>query len=142
MLRVVTRRSLVLSRRSAIVSVLIPSDRRAGQYAKETLTMGIPKGPFVRDRIRRVRPGFGWIDHRVVREHYVERCSHGSLALYLFLVVVADGEGVSWWSERSLSRRLGMEADRLRQARAELEAADLIAYEAPVWQVLQLREAE
>jgi len=104
--------------------------------------MGIAKGPFVRDRIRRISSGFGWVDHRLVREHYVERCSHGALALYLFLVTVADGEGVSWWSERSLSARLGMETDRLRQARAELEAADMIAFEAPVWQVLQLREAE
>lgn len=102
--------------------------------------MDIPKSPIVRDRIRRITPGFGWIDHRLVREHYVERCSHGALALYLFLVAVADGEGVSWWSERSLAARLGMEADRLRQARAELEAADLVAYATPVWQLLQLKE--
>ena len=102
--------------------------------------MSTGKAPFVRDRIRSITGGFGWVDHRLVREHYVERCSHGALALYLFLVVVADGEGVSWWSERSLSARLGMEVDRLRQARAELEAADLVAYQAPVWQVLQLRE--
>lgn len=102
--------------------------------------MGIPKSPIVRDRIRRISPGFGWVDHRLVREHHVERCSHGALALYLFLVAVADGEGVSWWSERSLAARLGMEADRLRQARAELEAADLVAYATPVWQLLQLKE--
>ena len=102
--------------------------------------MSIPKAPFVRDRIRRIAPGFGWLDHRLVREHYVERCSHGALALYLFLIVVADADGVSWWSERSLTCRLGMDVDRLRQARAELESADMVAYEAPVWQVLQLRE--
>ena len=102
--------------------------------------MSIVKAPFVRDRIRRIAGGFGWVDHRLVRDHYVERCSHGALALYLFLVVVSDGEGISWWSERSLSKRLGMEVDRLRQARAELEAADLVAFEPPVWQVLQLRE--
>ena len=72
----------------------------------------------------------------------MEHCSHGALALYLFLVTVSDGDGVSWWSERSLSGRLGMDIDRLRQARAELEAADLVAYEHPVWQVLELRRAE
>ena len=102
--------------------------------------MGIAKSPIVRDRIRRIAPGFGWVDHRLVRGHYVERCSHGALALYLFLIAVADGDGVSWWSERTLSSRLGMDTDRLRQARAELEAADLAAYEPPVWQVLQLKE--
>lgn len=97
------------------------------------------KIPFVRDRVRRISSGFGWVDHRLVREHYLERCSHGALALYLFLVVVSDGEGVSWWSEKSLASRLGMETDRLRQARAELEAADLVAYAPPVWQVLELK---
>jgi hypothetical protein len=102
--------------------------------------MDVPKVPFVRDRIRHIPPGFGWVDHRLVREHYAERCSHGALALYLFLAVVADGEGVSWWSERSLSSRLGMDIDRLRQARAELEAADLVAFSGGVWQVLQFRE--
>lgn len=103
---------------------------------------GTAKTAVIRDRIRRVPSGFGWVDHRVVREHYVERCSHGALALYLFLVTVSDGDGVSWWSERSLSSRLGMDIDRLRQSRAELEAADLVAYEHPVWQVLELRRAE
>ncbi len=102
--------------------------------------MDIEKSPIVRERIRRIASGFGWVDHRLVREHYLERCSHGALALYLFLVVVSDGEGVSWWSERTLAARLGMETDRLRQARAELEAADLVAYETPVWQLLQLKE--
>jgi hypothetical protein len=102
--------------------------------------MDIRKSPVVRDRIRRIASGFGWVDHRLVREHYLDRCSHGALALYLFLAVVADGEGVSWWSERALAARLGMETDRLRQARAELEAADLVAYETPVWQLLQLKE--
>ena len=102
--------------------------------------MGIPKAPLVRDRIRRIGPGFGWVDHRLVREHYIEHCSHGALALYLFLIVVADADGVSWWSERSLGIRLGLDTDRLRQARAELEAADLVAFEHPVWQVLELKE--
>ncbi len=103
---------------------------------------GVPKTAINRERIRRVPSGFGWVDHRLVREHYVERCSHGALALYLFLVTVSDGDGVSWWSERSLSARLGMEIDRLRQARAELEAADLVVHEHPVWQVLELGRAE
>jgi hypothetical protein len=121
--------------------VIPPEGRCGAPQNKETVAMSTAKGPFVRDRIRRITGGFGWVDHRLVREHYVEKCSHGALALYLFLVVVADGEGISWWSERSLSTRLGMDSDRLRQARAELEAADLLAYQAPVWQVLQLREA-
>jgi len=100
----------------------------------------IIKEPVVRERIRRIPNGFGWVDHRLVREHYVERCSHRALALYLFLVTVSDADGLSWWGERALAQRLGVERDALRRARAELEAADLVAYEHPMWQVLQLPE--
>jgi len=82
------------------------------------------------------------VDHRLVRDGYVEKCSPRALALYLFLVAVSDGEGVSWWSERSMAARLGVEVDALRQARAELQAADLVAFEHPVWQVLPLKGGE
>ncbi len=98
----------------------------------------IVKEPVCRERVRRIPRGFSWLDHRLVREHYVEKCSLGALALYLFLVTVSDAQGLSWWSERSLAARLGVEPERVRQARAELEAADLIAYEHPVWQALEL----
>jgi len=99
----------------------------------------IIKEPVCRERIRKIPHGFSWVDHRLVREHYVEKCSPGALALYLFLVTVSDAEGLSWWSERSLAARLGVDVERLRQSRAELEAADLVAFEHPVWQVLSLK---
>ncbi|MBN1610542.1 MAG: hypothetical protein JW940_28185 [Polyangiaceae bacterium] len=99
----------------------------------------ILREPVCRERVRTIPRGFSWVDHRLVREHYIERCSHLALALYLFLVTVADAEGLSWWSERSLAERLGADADRIRQARAELQAADLVAYERPVWQLLPLK---
>jgi len=102
----------------------------------------IIKEPVCRERVRQIPRGFSWIDHRLVREHYVEKCSLAALALYLFVVTVSDAQGLSWWSERSLAARLGVDADRIRQARAELEAADLVAFERPVWQVLDLRGGE
>ena len=98
----------------------------------------IVKHPVVRDRVRRVPPGFGWVDHRLVRERRLAGCSPSALALYLVLVTVADAEGLSYWSEGALGRLLGLERVVLRRARAELEAADLVAYAAPVWQVLEL----
>lgn len=99
----------------------------------------IAKLPVCPDRIRKVPQGFSWVDHRLVREHYIEKCSHRALALYLFVVTVSDAQGLSWWSERLLAARLGMDVDAVRQARAELEAADLIGFEHPVWQVLDLK---
>jgi hypothetical protein len=99
----------------------------------------IVKQAVCRDRIRQIPHGFGWVDHRLVREHDLEKCSPGALALYLFLVTVSDAEGLSWWSEHSLAERLHLDRPRLRQARAELEGAELVAYEHPVWQVLPLK---
>lgn len=98
----------------------------------------IVKEPINRDRIRRISGGFGWVDHRLVRERYVDDCSHLAMALYLFLLTVADADGVSYWGERQLCERLRAGVVELCAARAELEAAELIAYDKPVWQVLQL----
>ena len=95
--------------------------------------------PILPQRVRQVPKQFSWLDHRIVSDHHIEQCTHPASALYLFLVTVSDAQGLSWWSERSLAARLDMAVDRVREARTELEAADLVAYEHPVWQVLALK---
>lgn len=92
------------------------------------------------ERIRQLPRGFGWVDHRLVRERRCAGCSCAALALYLALVVVADNEGLSYWSEAALARLLGLDVLGVRQARAQLEAANLVAFAAPVWQLLPLAE--
>jgi hypothetical protein len=59
-------------------------------------------------------------------------------ALYLFLVTVADARGLSWYGDTSTSKRLSMDAERLRQARGDLIGAGLVAYAEPLYQVLAL----
>ena len=138
----VTRHSLVAVPAPSIVSAVRVPERvpgGAGERKGDVNMARIVKEAVCRERVRKIPPGFSWVDHRLVREHYVEKCSLGALALYLFLVTVSDAEGLSWWSERSLAARLGVDAERVRQARAELEAAELVAYEHPVWQVLPLK---
>ena len=44
------------------------------------------------ERLRQVPEHFSWIDHRLVREHFIEKADVGAWALYLFLVTVADAE--------------------------------------------------
>jgi hypothetical protein len=90
------------------------------------------------ERLRRVPTQFSWVDQRLVREHYVDRCDVHALALYLFLITVGDAQGLSYYAEATLSRRLSMDEPRLRQARSALIAVGLIAYEAPLYQVLSL----
>ena len=94
--------------------------------------------PIVPQRRRRIPPQFSWVDHRLVREGYVQGRSASALALYLFLVTVADAEGLSWYSEAELCRQLSWIAPQLQSARAELQQAELIAFRKPLYQVLDL----
>ena len=94
--------------------------------------------PIVPQRRRRVPPQFSWVDHRLVRDGHVQGRSAPALALYLFLIAVADADGLSWYSEEALCRQLSCEAAQLQSARAELQQAELIAYRKPIYQVLDL----
>ena len=90
------------------------------------------------ERVRQLPTQFSWVDHRLVRERYLERCDPPAAALYLFLVTVADAQGLSYYSEDALGRRLSLLPERLRQARADLLRVGLIAYQRPLYQVLAL----
>lgn len=92
------------------------------------------------ERLRRVPPQFSWLDQRLVRENRLGGCTTEALALYLFLATVADAQGLSYYGEAAIARHLGMDAAQLRTARACLVSEELIAYEAPFYQVLGLDE--
>jgi len=92
------------------------------------------------ERRRQVPPQFSWIDHRLVREHTLEKADVTAWALYLFLVTVADAEGLSYYGDVSIMRRLQLTAERLARARKALITLDLIAYEPPLYQVLSWPE--
>lgn len=90
------------------------------------------------DRLRRIPPQFSWIDQRLVREHYIERCEHSALALYLFVLTVADAQGLSYYGDAALCRALSMSPEQLAHARATLIRVGLIACQRPLCQVLAL----
>ncbi len=90
------------------------------------------------ERLRKVPPQFSWIDHRLVQENYFARCDHSGWALYLFLTSVADAQGLSYYSDASLLRRLKLDPLALSASRQQLVQAGLIAYEKPFYQVLSL----
>jgi hypothetical protein len=73
-----------------------------------------------------------------VQENYFLRCDHPAWALYLFLASVADAEGLSYYSDASLMRRLKMDPPGLSASRQQLVQAGLIAYEKPLCQILSL----
>ena len=86
-------------------------------------------------------PGFNWVDHRLVSQNFIGRCEPRALALYLFLVTVADVQGLSYYSDAAIGRRLHLDPLELAAARRQLVQADLIAYQKPLYQVLALDPA-
>ena len=90
------------------------------------------------ERVRKIPRQFSWVDHRLVRDRHIARCDAQALALYLFLVTVADALGLSYYSDAALGRSLSLAPGRLSQARSDLIGAGLIAYQRPLYQVLAL----
>ena len=92
-------------------------------------------------RRRHIPPSFSWVDHRLVRQDYLSRADHSAWALYLFLVTVADVQGLSYYSDAAIGRHLKMDPVRLATARQQLVQAELLAYRKPLYQVLALPDA-
>ena len=90
------------------------------------------------ERLRQVPAQFSWIDQRLVRENFLWRAEPTAWALYLVLVTVVDAQGLSYYSDASLNRLLQLEPLQLAQARQQLVAGDLLAYQKPLYQVLAL----
>ncbi len=100
--------------------------------------MKIVKQALRPDRVRSTPEQFSWIDQALVQHHLIDRCSSHSAALYLFLVTVADCEGLSYYASTTLAGRLHLSEVELAAARTQLMALELIAWQTPLYQVLAL----
>ena len=89
-------------------------------------------------RLRQVPQQFSWVDQALVRRGYIDRCEARAAALYLFLITVSDAQGLSYYSATTLGARLHLSPEELGAARAQLIDLELIAYQAPLYQVLAL----
>ena len=90
------------------------------------------------ERLRQVPEQFSWVDQALVQQHFIDRCEARSAALYLFLVTVADAQGLSYYGAATLARRLHLSDEQFAAARQQLIELDLIAYRSPLYQVLAL----
>ena len=98
----------------------------------------IVKSPILKQRIRKIPNSFSWVDHRLVRHRYIESCTHEQSALYLFLICVSDVKGLSYYSDKSIIKKLAMDIQTLKEARSGLIKNNLIAWQEPIYQVLSL----
>jgi hypothetical protein len=71
------------------------------------------------------------VDHALLHGGYLHRLRPEAMALYLFLVVVSDREGKSYYAERTVSEILRLSPEIYSLAKGELIEAGLISYRAP-----------
>ncbi len=80
-------------------------------------------------RVRRIENSFAWVDHRLLRNGYIELMTHHDQVLYLFLVLVADRHGVSFYRKEKICDRLGLDWSEFEVARDRLIDFKLVAFE-------------
>ncbi len=90
------------------------------------------------NRVRRITGSFAFIEHRFLRDGFSESLSHRELLLYVFLVLVADRNGVSYYSYDKIYSLLKILMDEYLNARDALIDKDLIAFDGYFFQVLSL----
>jgi hypothetical protein len=90
------------------------------------------------DRIRRINGGFSFIPHRFVYDGFLASLQQKELLVYLFLVIVSDRHGLSFYSYDAICTLLQLDLDQYISARDGLMDKDLIAFDGTVFQVLDL----
>ena len=89
-------------------------------------------------RVRRINGGFSYIPHRFLTDGFLSSLSQKELLLYLFLVLVSDRYGLSFYCYDSICSLLELTADQYIEAREGLMEKNLIAFDGSLFQVLDL----
>jgi hypothetical protein len=98
----------------------------------------IKKKILVPDRVRCIDGGFSFIPHRFLADGFFTSLSQEEILLYLFLILVSDRHGLSFYSYDSICSLLQITADEYINARNALIKKDLIAFDGSIFQVLDL----
>jgi len=89
-------------------------------------------------RIRSIDGGFSFIPHRFLTGGFLAQLNQKELLLYLFLVLVSDRHGLSFYGYDATCSLLHLTLDEYREARDGLIEKDLIAFDGTLFQVLEL----
>ena len=98
----------------------------------------IEKTPLCPQRLRKITGSFAFIEHRFLRDGFFASLTHHELVLYLSLVLVADRNGLSYYSYDTICTLLRFSIDGYLLARNQLIQKDLIAFDGHLYQVLSL----
>jgi len=100
----------------------------------------VQKQAIISDRIRKINGTFAWIGHQFLRQGFWHSLTHHELILYLFLIIVGDRSGLSYYSFDKICTLLSISTDDYIDARNALIDKDLIAFDGHLFQVLSLPE--
>ena len=98
----------------------------------------IKKQPLVPERVRKIQGSFAFIEHRFLRCGFWESLTHHELLLYLFLIMAADRQGLSYYRDDNICRLTGIPGEEYIPARDNLIKKKLIAFDGFLFQVLSL----
>jgi hypothetical protein len=93
------------------------------------------------NRIRRIEGGFSFIPHRFLTDGFLASLKQKEILLYLFLVLVSDRHGLSFYSYDAICALLQLSLDEYIEARNGLISKDLIASDGTLFQVLDLPQS-
>ena len=93
-------------------------------------------------RVRRIDGGFSFIPHRFLTDGFLSALNPSQQQLYFFLVLAADRHGLSFYSYDRICNLLQMSVDQYIEARDDLIAKDLIAFNGTIFQVLDLPQSQ
>jgi len=94
--------------------------------------------PIVADRVRAIDGSFAFLPHRFLRDGFFASLSQDERSLYLFLVLAADRDGVSFYRYDSICSALECTLDAYLESRNGLIDKDLLAFDGTRFQVLSL----
>ena len=89
-------------------------------------------------RIRRIDGGFSFIPHRFITDGFLSSLDQIEILLYLFLCLVSDRYGLSFYSYDAICSYLQLSLDECNEATDGLIEKDLIAFDGHLYQVLSL----
>lgn len=91
-----------------------------------------------KQRIRQIDKGFSFIPHRFIAGGFLQALSPNEILLYFFLTLVADRQGLSFYSYDSICNLIGIDLSEYIEARNSLIERDLICFKNNIYQVLSL----
>ena len=98
----------------------------------------IEKSPLCPERVRTITGSFAFLEHRFLRDGFWNSLSQQELVLYVFFVLVADRNGLSYYSFDKICSLLRCSLDDYLMARNALIHKDLIAVDGHRFRVRSL----